>query len=760
MISLSLYCRKFPPEHWLKSLILFVLIFFSSQGHAKNWQLIIVPESSYKEANLQNDASIPDSYLNIEKGLTYSLSNSSETLIDKRRLFDECKFYLCGEQDIAAFMEKIRISATRVHLVILYSLGGEQNNTLFVRLLDPLSYRVRFSESLNLLDGSADAKLFALGEDMGKLIEARLDGLQAQTEFSLVFDGFLVEELNGLTTQVLANTGNTQLALTKSSISYLLIDKYFTVSNSQYKLTTVLSASQVEQLLTKFFTEQTLDATITFTQMEDQQLQFYIQRSSKPYIYSFITFLLLILAFLFFLGIYMRRRYVDTLLHQYAEERNADMWLDTYKKTTFFLLGLQNKWRTRVPYWSSLQKESIELTDQARLYVDAGDVQTAKLFLSKSLHSNTANSHAKKLLETIKIIELNKKSLSDDEQLIRSKLDKAKNNYRQKQPIKALRHLYKASELAQKSASLKKQAKAIKKLLKQIKLEFCTNEQSLLINCSSDPQSIVLCQNDTLHLGRLSSNDNISWISAQDNIFYINHKSVSRAGRQCSITQQENGFFLTDNGSKNGTYINNESLVPHQPIKLNNTDLIHLGGNIPFVSAAFRVSLSPKETLLALSLDPQSMTLLDKQELNKVWPDNALALKTKLVCVHRECCLVLNTGTCSLHVFELDEMPSQMKLISQDNTLPIEEKNNDSTLWKPLCQIRLGENASVKPLLSSNDKHNLSLEALPLLGEVPLILPCSISYIDTNIYLSNYDSTSIRYSHEPVTTTPAIVDKQ
>lgn len=760
MNSLILYRRKFPPEHWQKCLILFVLIFFSSQGHAKNWQLIIVPESSYEEANSQNDASIPDSYLNIEKGLTYSLSNSSETLIDKRRLFDECKFYLCGEQDIAAFMEKIRISAARVHLVILYSLGGEQNNTLFVRLLDPLSYRVRFSESLNLLDGSADAKLFALGEDMGKLIEARLDGLQAQTEFSLVFDGFLVEELNGLTTQVLANTGNTQLALTKSSISYLLIDKYFTVSNSQYKLTTVLSASQVEQLLTKFFTEQTLDATITFTQMEDQQLQFYIQRSSKPYIYSFITFLLLILAFLFFLGIYMRRRYVDTLLHQYAEERNADMWLDTYKKTTFFLLGLQNKWRTRVPYWSSLQKESIELTDQARLYVDAGDVQTAKLFLSKSLHSNTANSHAKKLLETIKIIELNKKSLSDDEQLIRSKLDKAKNNYRQKQPIKALRHLYKASELAQKSASLKKQAKAIKKLLKQIKLEFCTNEQSLLINCSSDPQSIVLCQNDTLHLGRLSSNDNISWISAQDNIFYINHKSVSRAGRQCSITQQENGFFLTDNGSKNGTYINNESLVPHQPIKLNNTDLIHLGGNIPFVSAAFRVNLSPKETLLALSLDPQSMTLLDKQELNKVWPDNALALKTKLVCVHREFCLVLNTGTCSLHVFELDEMPFQMKLISQDNTLPIEEKNNDSTLWKPLCQIRLGENASVKPLLSSNDKHNLSLEALPLLGEVPLILPCSISYIDTNIYLSNYDSTSIRYSHEPVTTTPAIVDKQ
>lgn len=760
MNSLLLYRRKFPSEHWQICLILFVLIFFSSRVHAKNWQLIIVPESSYKEANLQNDASIPDSYLNIEKGLTYSLSNSSETLIDKRRLFDECKFYLCGEQDIAAFMEKIRISAARVHLVILYSLGGEQNNTLFVRLLDPLSYRVRFSESLNLLDGSADAKLFALGEDMGKLIEARLDGLQAQTEFSLVFDGFLVEELNGLTTKVLANTGNTQLVLTKSSISYLLIDKYFTVSNSQYTLSTVLSASQVEQLLTEFFTEQTLDATITFTQMEDQQLQFYIQRSSNPYISSFITFFLLILAFLFFLGIYMRRRYIDTLLHKYAEERNADMWLDTYKKTTFFLLGLQNKWRTRAPYWSSLQKESIELTDQARLYFDAGDVQTAKLFLSKSLHSNTANSHAKKLVETIKIIELNRKSLSDDEQLIRSKLDKAKNNYRQKQPIKALRHLYKAGELTQKSTSLKKQAKAIKKLLKQIKQEFCTNEQSLLINCSSDPQSIVLCQNDTLHLGRLTNNDNLSWISAQDSIFYINHKSVSRAGRQCSITQQENGFFLTDNGSKNGTYINNESLVPHQPIKLNNTDLIHLGGNIPFVSVAFRVNLSPKETLLALSLDPQSMTLLDKQELNKVWPDNALALKTKLVCVHRECCLVLNTDTRSLHVFELDEMAFQMKLISQDNTRPIEEKNNDSTLWKPLCQIRLGENASVKPLLSSNDKHNLSLEALPLLGEVPLILPCSISYIDTNIYLSNYDSKRIRYSHEPLTTTPAIVEKK
>jgi pSer/pThr/pTyr-binding forkhead associated (FHA) protein len=760
MNSVLHYRCKFVLEHWQISFVFLVLIFISSQAQARNWQLILVPESSYTEADLQNEISIPDSYLSIEKGLTYSLSNSSETLIDKRRLFDECKFYLCGEQDISAFMEKVRMNAAQVHLVILYSLGGEQNNTLFVRLLDPLSYRVRFSESLNLLDGTAEAKLFMLGEDMGKLIAARLDGLQAQTQFSLVFDGFLFEELNGLTTKVLTNTGNTQLVLMNSSFSYLLFEKYFKVSNSQYRLSTALSASQVEQLLTEFFIAQSLEATITFTQTEDQQLQFSIERSGKPYMPTLIMVILLLLLCILLIVVYMFRRYLDACLHKYADERNADMWLDTYKKTTFLLLGLQSKWMARAPYWLSLKKESMELSDQAKLYYDAGDMHTAKLFLSKSLHSNTANFHAKKLVETIKLMELNEKSLSDDEQWIRSKLAKAMNNYRQKQPVKALRHLYKAGERAQKRPSLKKQSKAIKKLAKQIKQEFSTNEQSLLINCSSDSQGIVLCQNATLHLGRRPTNDNVAWTNSQESMFYINHNSVSRAGRQCSITRQENGFFLTDNGSKNGTFINNKSLVPHQPVKLHNTDLIHLGGNIPFVSVALRVKLSTKETLLELSVDSQSMNLLDKQELNRLWPDNSLALKTKLVCVHSECCLVLNRETENLHVFEFGDMPSQMKMIGQDNIIPAEEKNKDTTLWAPLCRIRLGENASVRSLLSSNDMNSLHLDESPLLGEVPLILPCSVSYIDTSFYFSNYESTSSRYTDASVTTTPSIVDKQ
>lgn len=737
-----------------------VVMFFTSQVHATSWQLVVAPESIYQKTSLQNESRMPDSYLSIEKGLIHSLSGSVEKLIDKQRVFGACTFYLCGEQDIASFMQKVRLNAAQVHLVILYSFGGEQNTTLFVRLLDPLSYQVRFSDSLHLIDGVNEANLFTLGQNMGKLIEARLDGLQPQTQFSLFFDGFLFEELNGLTTKVLANSGNTQLALTESSNTYLLWEEYFTVSNSQYRLSTTLNASQVEQLLTEFFTAQALDVTITFAPMDNQVLQFTIQRTGNPYIPSLVSVAVLSLAFMLLLGVYLRRRHFDYYLHKYEDERNALMWLETYKKASFVLFGLQRKWRSKASYWASLQKESTELADQAKLYFEAGDIDTAKTFLSKSLYSNAANLPAKKLLEAIEEIALNAKSLSGDEQWIRDKLAKAMNNYRQKQPLKALRHLYKAVELAQKTSSLKKQAKAIKKLIKQIKQEFSTSEQSLLINCSHDPLSIVLCQNDTIHLGRRPNNDNIAWISAQDNVFYINHKSVSRAGQQCSITRKESGFSLVDNSSKNGTFINNNKLVPHQPAKLNNADLIHLGGNIAFVSSAIKVKLSPNEALLELSIDSQSMTLLDKQELNKVWPDNALALRSKLVCLHSECCLVLHRGTQRLHVFELSDLPSESQVGSQTNITFADNENEDTNVWKPLCLIRLGKKASIRPLLSSNDQNALSLEAMPLLGEVPLILPCSITYLDTHIQLSQYDSTSIRYTHEPYTARTSIVDKQ
>lgn len=753
LFSYYVFCRQF---FWI-SVITLGLLSYSTQTKAQNWQLMLMPEAISGESNQQKNMRIPDNYSPLEKGLTLSLSRSLETLIDKQRVFPACKLYLCGQQDISSLMQKIRSQAPEVHLVIMYSISEGLNPTLSVRLLDPLSYRVRFSDSLGAINKLSEANLFSLGEDMGKIIEARLDGLQAQTQFSLSFDGFLFKELNGLTTWILANSGNTQLVLTQSSVDYQLLDQYFAINDSHYSLLTTLNASQIRQLLAEFFERRAINININFALMENQIMQFSIVRSGNPYAPSLITVAICAVALALLLTMYVRRQYLDFYLMEYGNKRDADKWLDTYKKASFILYGLQKKWVSRASYWTRLQKESIELASQAKLYFDAGDVHTAKLFVSKSLHSNTANPQANKLIQSIEALELNAKSLSDSEMWIRNKLAKAMNDYRQKLPIKALRRLYQAVEVSQKESSLKKQTKAIKKLIKQINQEFCISEQALVVNCSSDPQSLVICQNETVHLGRRPNNDDVAWISAQDSVFYINHKSVSRAGQQCFINRQKDGFFLVDSNSKNGTFINNNQLIPHQPTKMNKADTIHLGGNTPFISSALKVNLSPNESLLELSIDLQTMTLLDKQELNKVWPDNALAVRSRLVCMHRECCVVFNKDTLKIHIFEVGEVPFAIQKANKNDSNDIE---NDRSQLLTLCIIKLGDKATIRPLSSSVVEKEIMLDTIPLLGEVPLIFPCTLQYSNISIQLAAYDSTSIRYTHGPFITVPSITGSQ
>jgi len=744
------------------------LLFFTNQAHARDWQLLLVPESAFGETNQQSSASVPPSYRHLETGLTSSLTMSLETLIDKQSVFPNCHLYLCGKKDIATLMKSVRAKAPQVHLLALYSFGGEADPNVYVRLLDPLSYKIQFSDSLALLDVFSDLNLVALGQDLGKLIESRLAELQPQNEFVVSFEKFLFEELNGLTTRILANSGNTQLRLSESNVEYLFFDQYFAITNNLYQLSTSLNASQLKQLLLAYFKDKGINTTIHFSQQETKGMQFIVLRSGNPYIPSLITVVLLSLGLVVLVTLYIRRQYLENELKECDKKRNADRWLNTYEKGSFMLYGLEKKWASRASYWTRLQHESAQLGQQAQLYFDAGDVHTAKLFVSKSLHANTANPQANKLIKAIETLALSEESLSQSEQWIRNKLAKAMNNYRQKQAIKALKQLYQAAAVAEQESALKKQAQAIKKLIKQINKEFGASEKALVVTCSSDPQSLLLCQNETIHIGRRPNNNDLAWISTQDSVFYINHKSVSRVGQQCFIKRQKDGFYLVDSDSKNGTFLNHKPLTPHQPIKLNKDDTVNIGGSTPFLSSTLNVILKPNESVLEMSMDMQVMTMLDKQELNRVWPDNALAQRTRLVSLYDECCLALHKNTQKIGVFEINELPiknAANEKKSLNKMTPLEglnedTKQNNDALWQPLCIIKLGNKASIRPLLSSNSEHELRVDSMPLLGEVPLIFPCSITYSTISIQLTPYDSINIAYPQGPFVPSTSIDNAQ
>jgi pSer/pThr/pTyr-binding forkhead associated (FHA) protein len=722
-----------------------IMLASTAPASARDWQLMLIPEA-VDQTNQATTADEPiqvnPAYLHIKQGLALSLTQSLEKLIEQQKAFDDCAQYLCAKRDIAGVMKTVRDKAPSVHLIVFYRYGGENNPTLYVRLLDPLSLQVMFSDSLALVETQSSASLRSLGQDMGMLIEAKLSGSQPQSQFALYFESFLFEELNGLTTKVLANNQNTQLILRESFVKYHLFEQYFPVTNSEYILQTSLNASQVKQMLVAFFATQNVDSNINFIVKDKANMAFRMVRQGNPYALSLITKAAMIMGLIAVFCIYTRRKYLDSYLTEYANKRNADMWLLTYKKASFVLYILQSKWVSQWSYWSRLQKESTALSVQAKLYFDAGDVNTSKLFLSKSLHANTANPQANSLVKDIEALEKNTKSFSESEQWTRNKLAKAMNNYRQQQPIKALRQLYQTVAVAQKEPALNKQTKALNKLIKQVKREFTQNINSVVISWASDPQSVLLCQNETVHLGRRPNNDDDTWISKQDAVFYINHKSISRAGHHGFVQKQDTGFYWVDTNSKNGTFINDKLATPHQPEKLHNEDRIQLGGKNMILSAALDAELSENESILQLTVNLQSMTLLDKQELNRVWPDNALATRTKLVLLQTQCWLVLNTLQHKIHICEVGCLPVERHKATKTDP--------SKSQFVPLFMISLGKSACIAPLESEHQNAPLTLDSMPLLGEMPLFFPCSLAYGDVQFQISNYDSAGIRYTHGPV----------
>lgn len=545
--------------------------------------------------------------------------------------------------------------------------------------------------------------------------------------YNINLDKFLADELEGFSTFLLTNALNQELVLIRSSESYLLLDQYFSVISSQYSMHSELSASQLQQMLQRFFKQQSVSVGIEFNAIN---LQISVTRKTSAYASLFISVFALVFLLIVSALCCARRQYLQRCLLKYSQQRNADAWLKIYQKASFAPYLLKRKWLNQARYWQRMQLESAQCSQQAKTHFKNGDISTAKVLANKALTSNAANKQANTLLKQITDLDHSAAALLNNEQWLRDKIAKAMNNYRQKQPLKALRQLYQARHLAKSVKALKEQAKEIKALINNINQECAIECTTLVINCSQDASTVLLFQNQSLHLGRRPHITDHALFSPQQSVFYINHKLVSRAGKQACITQTNKGFIFTDLGSKNGSYIKAHKCDDPQGVLLNDGDLIQLGSPNSTAAVGLNIALNKARDLLHISFEGPIPSLVDKKELNRIWPDNIATLSSRIVCVKRQCVLVYDLACCHISVVSLSQ--------TQDGSALNKQCVN-------LCLITLGERATISPLQA-----DVKIDNESLLGEVPLALPCNIAYAGVVFDFSSYDSKNYGSTKMPV----------
>ncbi len=716
------------------------------------WQVLIVPKSSHTNinklispTNSQPNFSDANSLLSaIPKGLSQKLGSNKIDVIANDKIFTNCEIRYCGQNNLQSALDVIRGLAPEIDLVLFYELlrpiqipsnsdmnepvNDRDNVTLEVTMIDPLTFKIMASDRLSLLGQPSYQALLSLAEDLGTVLLQSLQNEQVRQQYEIVLNDFVFEELNGFSTFILEKNENHYLKLVSSTQNYTMFDAYFPVTSNQYQLLSTLPIDSVQTYLTRFFKASSVDVSVQVNQSKASIQQIIVNRQGNPFAPSFLSSAILLILVLIAITWFVRRKSLDYKLHALAEVRNASDWLKTYEKATFPLYALASKYASQAIYWSRLADESNELHSQAKLYFEAGDFNTAKLFISKSLHMNTANKEAKELVKAIEEYETNTANLSKDEQWLRNKIAKALNNFRQQKPIKALKQLYQAEELAKQQKAFKKQSKAIAKLIKKVKQTFAKEYDSFTLNSTSDATSIVVFYGQKVQLGRSPSSEDLTWISQQDSVFPINHKLLSRLGYHGFIEYQDSHFYYVDLDSKNGSFLNRVKCTAQQPVLLKNKDVLQLGSKHPAQSVSLNVVISKDTSLMRMTISDQVNELLSKQELNTIWPDNVLAQSSQLACVQSQFLLALHSKTSSLRLLGVNEL--------SDKVL----KHEKLTL---IAQFSLGKQSYISPMTEDTD---LLIDETPIFGEIPLIIPCEIKYKNCHIKIGNYDMTSTPFN--------------
>lgn len=707
-------------------------------AYAKNWQIMLIPEHQASSLAESEQVSIN---LIVSEAISAELKQQLDRVLTHDKVFANCGRSLCGQESTQAVLKTIGQDAPEVGLVLFYGLYGVGNNVwLRATLIDPLSYEHYDAFELRLLakdygldqaladhknvffKGAVDSgQLKSIASQMGEVISQRLQQVVKRYQFTAVLEGFTLDELAPFSTFVLSATSDTQISLMKSEKQSGALSAYLPTMVSAFSVSSSLTQSRFNQLLQLFFDDQNIDIV---SEYQREQQRFLVTRIGNPYTPSVISSVVLLIAGCSLIALIVKRQVFQHQLENYAQHKSVDSWLSVYEKAKSPWFLLQKKWKNQYSYWQRLHRESAELEKQAKLFFDAGDVISAKLFISKSLNLNTDARIAKDLIKKIEDQESSQKAFSDKEQRVRNKVAKAMNSYRNNNPNKALRQAYQALDESAPEKKLKRQHKAIKRLIQKINVDFVQAHNHIELSNLNNRETCLISSLEQALIGRADKEgklENKALPLQQIIPFHINHKGISRIGKQCKIVKQQDGFYLYDSGSTNGTFVRDERLGVSDPVRLQHGDVLRLGAKSELTAVSLAVSIDTTNSFLKLNVDEHLRQTLDLAELARAWPEYVQAMRGSFVLTQSDVVLAIHNDSNMLVVMSLADLQ-----LSAEHT--------------PLVRIWLGSAASIAPLIggTENDNNVVWCNNEALYGVVPLTLPCEIRFKDHHVLIDEH----------------------
>lgn len=443
-------------------------------------------------------------------------------------------------------------------------------------------------------------QLLELGETDAQNSSTQITSTKKRYVYNLTLVNFTPQEVDIFSGIALASADDVDSRLLDEKTEFHFLNLFFPSKEITFELSTLLSPSQFREQISRLFKRMNIEVSSQFIHQDNLFKSTRVVSAYSIQLMALWT-ALVILAMLLTLLIFWSG--VQFKLNLYASSNQSAKWVRLVSRLKPIPVRFlcRDKWLQQLSYWEKRVSQADIWLDNAQQLLQNHEIDSANVFVKKSLEDNVSNTAAQALEASITKLLAENHVIKNQREQFKSRVSKSIELAQAGKVFVALEQAYIALELCQNRATfnlpvIDLQIESTKNLIKRIAAPKTIRCAGIIL--SSVGQTIQINCGQSMRIGRGFPNPN-NVISLD---LTLPQDTLSRVHKSIVVARQPNGFTVQDLGSTNGMWLQYRECETNKEFILAEMDQIHHSPPDEIGSIGFQVTHLESNQSIALRL--------------------------------------------------------------------------------------------------------------------------------------------------------------
>lgn len=459
---------------------------------------------------------------------------------------------------------------------------------------------LRIIASPDITSRAMTDELQSLQEPTELDVQTQISLAKKRYAYKLTLTNFTPQEVDIFSGMALASADDVQSRLLDEKTKFNFLNLFLPSKIITFEISTLVSPSQFREQISRLFKRMDIDVSSEFIQQDNL---FKSTRVVSAYTIQLIVIWSAIVILAMMLVLFAFWSWVQFTLNVYASNNQSAKWvrLVSILKLIPVWFLCRDKWLQQLSYWEKRVSQADVWFDNAQKLLQNNEIDSANVFVKKSLEDNASNTSAQ-VLEALIAEQLSEHHvIQKQREQFKTRVSKSIELANAGKVFEALEQAYIALELCHRGATfnlpvIDLQVESTKNLIKRIagpKTVRCAG-----IKLTSEGQIIQINCGQSMRIGRGDPKAN-NVISLD---LTLPQDTLSRVHKSIVIARQPNGFTAQNLGSTNGMWLQYKACETNQEFILAEMDQIHHSPPDEIGSIGFQVRHLESNQSIALRL--------------------------------------------------------------------------------------------------------------------------------------------------------------